>query len=84
MPSGALESAGQVVELPVQVSATSHAPAEARHVVPLGTMEQVPTLPARLQEAHPPLQAVSQQTPPTQKPIEHWLFDVHDIPPVVS
>jgi hypothetical protein len=41
------------------------------HVVPLATGEQVPTLPARLQAPQPPLHAVSQQTPFTQKPVAH-------------
>src|SRR5205823_3562144 len=62
-------SAGQVVAAPLQVSATSQAPAAARQTVPLGATEQVPTLPATLQAWQAPVQAVSQQTPLTQKPV---------------
>jgi hypothetical protein len=36
--------AGQVWALPLQVSATSQAPAEARHSVPAATATQVPLL----------------------------------------
>jgi hypothetical protein len=36
VPSGCLASAGQVSEVPLQVSATSQASTAARHVVPLG------------------------------------------------
>ena len=70
-------SAGQVSAVPLQVSATSQAPAEARQVVPPATGEHVPTLPERLQAPQPPLQALSQQTPLTQNPVAHWVFEVH-------
>src|SRR5439155_1638454 len=35
VPAGCLESAGQAVLVPVQVSATSHSPAAARHTAPV-------------------------------------------------
>src|SRR6185437_5906084 len=78
VPSAATASVGQVSEVPVQVSATSHASDFARQTVPFDAAEQVPTCPVRLQTPHPPLQAVSQQTPLTQNPVAHWLFEVHD------
>lgn len=78
--AGAKPSVGQVTDVPLQVSATSQTLTEARHTVPLVIGEQMPTLPVRLQAPQPPLQAVSQQTPPTQKPEAHWLADVHERP----
>jgi hypothetical protein len=39
--------------------------------VPAGTGEQVPTLPAMLQASQAPMQALSQQTPSAQIPLEH-------------
>jgi hypothetical protein len=35
---------------------------------------QVPWLPDRLHALQAPLQALLQQTPSTQNPLEHWLF----------
>jgi hypothetical protein len=49
-------------------------------VVPLVFGEQVPTRPVRLQAEHWSVQAVSQQTPLTQKPVVHWLLEVHPSP----
>jgi hypothetical protein len=77
VPSGETASVGQVSEVPLHVSATSHAPFWARQTVPVAAAEHVPTWPVRLQTPQPPLQAVSQHTPLTQKPVAHWLFDVH-------
>jgi hypothetical protein len=73
-------SAGQVMDVPLQVSATSQDPADARHTVPLGSAVQVPSEPTRLQAPQVPVQAVLQQTPLTQKPDAHWLFDEHERP----
>jgi hypothetical protein len=51
------------------------------HVAPLGRGEQVPARPGRLQALHCwSVQAELQQTPFTQKPLVHWLFDVHETP----
>jgi hypothetical protein len=50
------------------------------HVVPFAFGEQIPTEPVRLQAEHWLVHAVSQQTPLTQKPLVHWLFDVHPRP----
>ena len=47
---------------------------------PAGTGEQYPALPVRLQVVHMLVQAVSQQTPSTQKPRSHWLACVHATP----
>ena len=65
---------GQVRAVPLHVSATSQAPAAARQTVPLESAVQVPRWPARLQAPQVPVQALSQQTPLTQKPEAHWLF----------
>jgi hypothetical protein len=78
VPSGAFASAGQVRAVPEQTSLASQSVAAARHVVPAGLAEQVPTAPGELQTPHPPLQALSQQTPSAQKPVAHCAFDVHD------
>jgi hypothetical protein len=67
-------SVGQVTDVPVQVSATSQTPADPRQVIVPPSGLQVPTNPGRLQAPQPPLQALSQQTPPTQKPLAHWLL----------
>ena len=75
--AGANASAGHASAVPLHTSAVSHVPVDARHVVPLVTGEQVPTLPESVHEPQPPLQALSQQTPPTQKPLAHWPFAVH-------
>ena len=51
------------------------------HAVPLVLGEQVPDQPRQVAGAeHWSVQAVSQQTPLTQKPVAHWLFDVHPSP----
>jgi hypothetical protein len=76
VPRGATASTGQVSDVPLHFSATSQAPFCARQTVVLDAGEHVPTFPDRLQTPHPPLQAVSQQTPFTQNPVAHWLFDV--------
>ena len=76
-PAPPRASVGQVSDVPLHFSATSQAPFCARQTVALDAAEQVPTCPVRLQTPHPPLQAVSQQTPLTQNPVAHWLFDVH-------
>lgn len=63
---------GQLVLVPLHVSATSHGPADARQVVPLLTGPQVPSAaaPAFLLQAWqslvPPVQGLSQQTLSTQ------------------
>ena len=68
-------SAGQLSDVPLQVSATSQAPLAARQIGPAATGEQVPTLPARLQDEQAPVQAVLQQMPLTQvNPDAHWLL----------
>jgi hypothetical protein len=71
---GASASAGQSSDVPLQVSSTSHAPFAARQIGPAATGEQVPTLPARLQDEQAPVQVVLQQMPLTQvKPDAHWV-----------
>ena len=40
------------------------------------TAVQVPSLPVTSQASHCPSQAVLQQSPSTQLPLAHWLFDV--------
>jgi hypothetical protein len=45
-------------------------------VDPFGRGEQIPTVPDRLQALHALVQALSQHTPPTQKPEAHPAFDV--------
>jgi hypothetical protein len=65
--------------LPEHVSAASQAPAAAWQTVPAGFAEQVPMLPARLQAPQPPLQALLQHTPSTQKPVAHWPFEVQEL-----
>jgi hypothetical protein len=74
---GANASGGQVVDDPLHFSATSHDPLALRQVVVLGWGVQTPTDPVRLHASHPPVHAVLQQTPLTQKPDAHWLFVVH-------
>jgi len=44
--------------------------------------EHVPTLPAELQTAQPPVHAVLQHTPSTQLPEVHWFPAVHAVPSV--
>jgi len=74
MVFGAKALAGQSRDFPLQVSATSHTPADARQVGPAATGEHVPTLPVRLHAAQALVQAVLQQTPSTQvRPEAHWL-----------
>ena len=53
-------SVGQAPAVPVHVSATSHSPADARHVVPLATSVQV----AEQQEPDVPFAAPSSQLSP--------------------
>lgn len=43
--------------------------------LPAETTAHVPTEPARLQRLQPPSQSVLQQTPSTQLPDWHWLFE---------
>jgi hypothetical protein len=64
----------QLTLVPLHKSVVHAFPSSAQVVG--ATAEQVPTLPVRLHEPQPPLQAVSQQTPLTQKPVAHWLFVV--------
>ena len=78
--TAAKPSVGQVSAVPLQVSATSQAPADARQTVPFASGEQVPRWPARLQAPQVRVQAVSQQTPFAQNPVGHWLFEVHPSP----
>ena len=81
VPLAFFPSAGQVAEVPVQVSAASQSSVDARQTVATDLKEQVPTVPARLQAWHsPPLQAVLQQTPETQNPLEHWRSEVQTAP----
>jgi hypothetical protein len=71
---GASAFAGQSSDVPLQVSATSQSPFLARQIGPAATGEQVPTLPARLQDEQAPVQALLQQMPLTQvSPDAHWL-----------
>src|SRR5262249_6207337 len=63
---GLVASAGQVSLAPEQLSAGSHAPVDARHVVPAATNWQV----AGQQEPGPPLAApVSPCSPPSPTPL---------------
>ena len=80
-------SAGQAGEEPVQVSAASQEPAEARQTVLGDRLLQVPfwaapaaVLQAWQSEVSPPPQAVLQQTPSTQLPEEHWLAAEQEVP----
>lgn len=71
--------------LPSQVPSRPHVLAESCvqlsfGSVPAGTGEQYPALPARLHVVQMLVQAVSQQTPSTQKPRSHWLACVHATP----
>src|SRR5690349_8425318 len=54
------------------------------HDVPLAFGEQTPASPDRLHEVHWSVHDVLQQTPPTQKPLLHWLVDVQALPWVTS
>ena len=50
---------------------------ESLQVVPFDLGLHVPTVPVRLQALHCcSLHALLQQTPLTQKPVVHWLFEV--------
>src|SRR6185312_8384477 len=80
VPSAVTTSEGQVSDVPSQVSAGLQTPFPVRHTVVLVAAEQVPTFPGKLQTPHPPLQAVSQQTPFAQNPVTHWLLDVQASP----
>jgi hypothetical protein len=51
----------------------------AAQTVPAGSAVQVPTWPARVQLAHPPAQALVQQTPSVQKPDTHSWLPVHGV-----
>jgi hypothetical protein len=53
-------------------------------VWPAGTLVQVPRLPATAHERHVPLQAVAQQTPCSQKPLEHSPAVVQVVPVVLG
>src|SRR4029079_4409497 len=72
-PAGRLAS-GQATDDPSQVSATSHSPALARQFLPAAIGVQTPLMvpPAAVEHAWqsevPPLHALEQQTPSTQKP----------------
>lgn len=48
--------------------------------LPGDTTVHVPTEPARLQRSQPPWQSVLQQTPSTQLPDWHWLFEEQLLP----
>jgi hypothetical protein len=52
--------------------------------VPGASTVHVPTWPARLQELHEPLHAVSQHTPSEQNPLEHVLGPLHAVPLAAS
>jgi hypothetical protein len=79
-------SAGHVAVLPVQVSATSHVPAAARHVVPAATKVQVAeqhefAAPLAAPRSHcsplptiPSPQTADEHVPPWQVPL------LHDVP----
>jgi hypothetical protein len=80
-------SGGHASLVPLQLSATSHTPAEARHSTLLGKSPHVPFTAAPLATLHawqsvvtPPPHAVLQQTPSTQKPLGHSLGLVHGSP----
>jgi hypothetical protein len=47
---------------------------------PAGVLEQVPSKPVTLQALHVPMQAVLQQTPSTQLPLEHCAAAAHVAP----
>jgi hypothetical protein len=47
----------------------------------VGTFEHVPSEPGSAHEVHAPLQALSQQTPCSQKPDAHSLAAEHEPPP---
>lgn len=76
VPDGSLPSAGQVVALPLQVSATSHSPAASRQTIVDGAGPHVPSDPTTLHAwqsfGAPPPHALLQHTPSTQSPLEHW------------
>jgi len=71
---------GQVVEEPLQISATSQAPFAARQTVPIVTAVHSPTWPGTLHAPQPRLHALSQQTPFTQWLPAHWLSAVQSMP----
>lgn len=65
-------------------SSWSHAPAAGRHTVVDGSSVQLPSEPGTLHawqsELTPPPQAVLQQTPSTQLPLEHCPAELHGLP----
>jgi hypothetical protein len=65
-----------VVADPLHVSVVQGLPSSV-HADPLGFGEHVPTRPVRLQAEHSFVHEVSQQTPLTQNPVAHCVFDVH-------
>jgi hypothetical protein len=72
-----IATAAWQVPAPSQVRAVVRVPPVqplAAQAVPAGSAAQVPTVPASVQLAHAPGQALAQHTPSTQKPDTHsWL-----------
>ena len=68
--------AGQDAEDPSQTNGAH----EGLPALPAAIGLHVPTLPATLQASHAPSQAVSQHTPSTQLPLEHWPSAPQDSP----
>lgn len=73
--------------LDLQLPAPSQETVVPEHVVvalvsscPEGTLKHVPTLPVTLHAMQVFVHAVSQQTPSTQLPLEHWAATVHTAP----
>jgi hypothetical protein len=52
-------------------------PQDGFPALPAVRTAQVPTEPVTLHASQPPPHAVLQQTPSTQLPERHWLFEVH-------
>ena len=66
---------------PLQVSATSHSPTDARQTVEAGIGEQMPAEPLSAHESQAPAaHAVLQHTPSAQKPEEHSVVLPHAAP----
>jgi hypothetical protein len=87
VPAAANTFAGQVFEEPLQVSATSHAPTDARHKAPGERGPQSPSCVAPAATLHAwqsvvfvPPHALLQQTPSTQKSVSQSAFTEHAWP----
>jgi len=61
----------------VEAPLSAHCPSGSS---PAGTSKQVPALPVIAHDRQVPVQAVRQQTPCSQKPLEHSFAAVHDAP----